>query len=134
MAAGTPTQFPRGNGEMVLVVDDEENIRLITQATLEKYGYAVATATDGTDGLAQYALNRERIALVLSDIAMPYMDGPAMIRALKRIEPNAQVIVMSGLLNPEQIVELDRLKVNAYLSKPFTADTLLTTIADVLNN
>jgi two-component system cell cycle sensor histidine kinase/response regulator CckA len=132
MAAGTPTEFPMGNGEMVLVVDDEENIRLITQATLEKYGYTVATATDGTDGLAQYALNRDRISIVLSDIAMPYMDGPAMIRALKRIEPQAPVIVMSGLLSPEQTAELDRLKVNAYLSKPFTADKLLTTIGDVL--
>ena len=65
---------------------------------------------------------------------MPYMDGPAMIRALKRIEPGAQVIVMSGLLNPEQMAELETLKVDAYLAKPFTAGQLLTTIADVLNN
>jgi DNA-binding NarL/FixJ family response regulator len=67
-------------------------------------------------------------------MAMPYMDGPAMIRALKRIDPNTRVIAMSGLMNPEQIVELETLSVNAYLSKPFTADKLVATIADVLNS
>ena len=133
-ATGQDSRVTIGNGEMILVVDDEENIRLITQATLEKYGYKVITATDGTDGLAQYAQNREQIALIVSDMAMPYMDGPAMIRALKRIGPDARVIAMSGLLSPEQTDDLETLGVNGYLSKPFTADKLLTTIADALNN
>jgi len=131
---GEEAALRKGHGETVLVVDDEENIRLITQATLEKYGYQVVTATDGTDALAQYAKKSDEIALVLTDMAMPYMDGPSMIRALKRITPNAKVIAMSGLLNPEVTAELETLGVDGYLSKPFTADKLLTTIAELLDN
>jgi PAS domain S-box-containing protein len=134
VAVKSPTDLPRGNGETILVVDDEDNIRLITQATLEKYGYAVVTATDGTDALGQYAQHRDSIALVLTDMAMPYMDGPSMIRALKRMSPDVKVIGMSGLMNPEQTAELETLKVDDYLSKPFTADKLLTTIAAVLGS
>ncbi|HTH51978.1 MAG TPA: PAS domain S-box protein [Pyrinomonadaceae bacterium] len=132
-AAGAESDLPRGAGQTVLVVDDEENIRLITQATLEKYGYSVVVATDGTDGLAQYAQHRDSIALVITDMAMPYMDGPSMIRALKRINPAVRVIGMSGLMNPEQTAELESLNVEGYLSKPFTADKLLTTISEVLD-
>lgn len=134
VSSSTATELPRGNGETVLVVDDEDNIRLITQATLEKYGYKVVTATDGTDGLAQYAQNRDEIALILTDMAMPYMDGPSMIRALKRMSPDVRVVAMSGLMNPEQTAELETMKVDAYLSKPFTADKLLTTLAEVIGS
>lgn len=131
--AGHQPALPEGEGQTILVVDDEENIRLITQATLEKYGYRVVTATDGTDALAEYAQHQKDIALILTDMAMPYMDGPAMIRALKRMTPDARIIAMSGLLNPEQTAELDAMNVDAYLSKPFTADKLLNTISEVLN-
>jgi len=132
IAAGHAPEMPEGSGQMILVVDDEENIRIITAATLEKYGYATITATDGTDALAKFAQQSGNIALVLTDIAMPYMDGPAMIRALRHISPDVKVIAMSGLMNPEQTAELESLKVTSYLSKPFTADKLLTTLADVI--
>ena len=94
----------------------------------------MVTATDGTDALAKYAKQSDEIALVLTDMAMPYMDGPSMIRALKRITPDAKVIAMSGLLNPEVTAELETLGVYGYLPKPFTADKLLTTIAELLND
>jgi two-component system cell cycle sensor histidine kinase/response regulator CckA len=124
---------PAGTGQRILVVDDEENIRVITQATLEKHGYQVITATDGTDALAIYAQNVGEISLVLTDMAMPYMDGLAMIRALKKIDPNATVVAMSGLMSPEQTAELEGMQVDTFLSKPFTADKLLSTVADKLS-
>jgi len=130
---GAETALPVGAGEKILVVDDEENIRVITQATLEKHGYAVMTAADGTDALAAYAQSGKEIALVLTDMAMPYMDGLAMVRALKKIDPNVRVIAMSGLLSPEQTAELASLGIDTYLSKPFTADRLLTTVSDLLS-
>ena len=65
-------------------------------------------------------------------MAMPYMDGLAMIRALKRINPNVEVIAMSGLMNPEQTAELENLGVSSYLAKPFTADALLSAIVETL--
>lgn len=127
-----PGSMPRGTGELILVVDDEENIREITRATLEKFGYRVLTATDGTDAMAIYAQNSTEIALILTDIAMPYMDGTALIRAVRRIDPHSNIIAMSGLMNSEQTAELQNLNVNSFLSKPYTAETLLKVLAGIL--
>jgi two-component system, cell cycle sensor histidine kinase and response regulator CckA len=124
--------FPRGAGEMILVVDDEENIREITKATLEKFGYHVLTATDGTDAMAIYAQRRAEIMLVLTDIAMPYMDGTALIRAVRKIDQQEKIVAMSGLMNSEQTADLQNLNVNAFLSKPFTAESLLKKLAEIL--
>jgi two-component system, cell cycle sensor histidine kinase and response regulator CckA len=124
--------MPRGNGELILIVDDEENIRGIAEATLTSFGYRTLTAVDGTDALAVFAQNRDEIALVLTDMAMPYMDGHALLRALKKMDPGIKTIAMSGLIREETTAELKNLKVNAFLSKPYSAETLLTTIAEVL--
>ena len=124
--------YPTGNGELILVVDDEENIREITRATLEKFGYRVLTAADGTDALAAYAEHRDRIALVLTDMMMPFMDGPATIRALRRLNPELKIIAASGLTINENSPDEQTLGVNASLTKPYTAEKLLTTLADVL--
>ncbi len=126
-------QLPRGNNELILVVDDEENIRQITEATLERFGYRAEVAIDGTEALAVYAQHRDKIAVVITDMAMPYMDGEALIRALKKMNPEVKVIAMSGLVSVEQTGELKSLNVNAFLSKPYTAETLLTTLAEVLS-
>jgi PAS domain S-box-containing protein len=126
--------FPRGAGELVLVVDDEENIREIARATLEKFGYRVITANDGTDAMAAFVQQSSEISVILTDIAMPYMDGTALIRAVRKIAPNSKIIAMSGLMNSEQTAELQHLNVNAFLSKPYTGETLLKILADILKN
>jgi CheY-like chemotaxis protein len=123
--------FPSGNGELILVVDDEENIRQITRSTLEKFGYQVLTANDGTEAMALYAQKQGEIALVLTDMAMPYMDGAATIRALRRMQPDLKIIAASGLTN-EHSSEMAALAPNAFLAKPYTAEKLLTTISEVL--
>ncbi len=83
------TPYPTGSGELVLVVDDEENILQVTTATLEKYGYKTLTASDGTEAIAVYTQN-EKIDLVITDMSMPYMDGAATIRALRKINPQLE--------------------------------------------
>jgi CheY-like chemotaxis protein len=130
--AAVVSTLPTGNNELILIVDDEENIRQGTSATLERFGYRTATAVDGTDALATYAQQRDEIAAVLTDMAMPYMDGEALIRALKKINPEIRIIAMSGLVSAGQTAELKSLNVNAFLSKPYTAETLLTTLAELL--
>jgi PAS domain S-box-containing protein len=127
-------QYPKGSGETVLIVDDETNIVQITAATLEKFGYTTLTASDGAEGLAVFAENKSEIAAVISDMSMPLMDGPALIRALRKINPSVNIIAMSGLMNPEQSSQLERLRVSAFLTKPFTAESLLTTLAAVLRD
>jgi PAS domain S-box-containing protein len=126
--------FPRGSGELILVVDDETNIREITKATLEKFGYRVMTATDGADAIGAYAQHKGDIALILTDMAMPLLDGPGAIRAIRRADPTIKIVGMSGILNSEQTAELENLSVTHFLTKPFTAERLLTTVADILKN
>ena len=89
--------LPRGNGETVLVVDDEASILTITSQTLQAFGYRVLTATDGADAVAIYAQHKNEIAVVLTDMMMPIMDGPATIHALMRINPAVKIIAASGL-------------------------------------
>ncbi|HYJ90332.1 MAG TPA: PAS domain S-box protein [Pyrinomonadaceae bacterium] len=125
---------PHGHDELILVVDDEQSILEVTAATLEKYGYRPVTAGDGAEGLAIFAQRKDEVSLVLTDISMPLMDGPAMIRALRIIEPTGKIIAMSGLMNPQHTAQLENLKIDAFLTKPFSSEKLLITLQDVLRN
>lgn len=124
--------FPKGGGELILVADDEENIREATRATLEKFNYRVMTASDGAEAIAVFAQHSDEIAVVLTDMSMPFMDGFAVIRALKKLNPSQKILAMSGLMNNEQIADLKNLNVGAFLPKPFTAENLLNSLAEIL--
>jgi len=131
--AGTlQVDLPLGHGEVILVVDDEESIREITRGTLETFGYKVLTASDGTEALALYADRKNEIALVLTDMVMPFMDGPATIRALQRMDPNVRIIAASGLGAGQRAGEGPLEGVSVFLNKPYTAEKLLKTLAQVL--
>lgn len=124
--------LPRGKGELILIVDDEENIRLATEATLVQFGYDTVAAADGAAALAIFAQRGGEISVVITDIAMPKIDGAALIRSLKQIDPQIKIIAMSGLLGDEQTSKLQKLDVRAFLLKPFTAETLLTTLSETI--
>ncbi|HEY5886051.1 MAG TPA: PAS domain S-box protein [Pyrinomonadaceae bacterium] len=126
------TDLPLGRGELILVVDDEESIREITRGTLETFGYTVVTASDGTEALALYADKKTEIAVVLTDMVMPFMDGPATIRALQRMNPNVRIIAASGLGTGQRAGEGVLEGVSVFLNKPYTAEKLLRTLAEVL--
>jgi len=132
-----PSNRPRGRGELILVVDDEAIICDITKKTLEKNGYKVLTASDGIDAIAVYSQHRGKIDLVLTDIMMPILDGVAMIRALKKLEPQLKVIASSGMAATggrlERTTELEELGVRAFLTKPYTAEQMLATFDEVLH-
>lgn len=133
-AAAMQTDLPLGHGEMILVVDDEESIREITRGTLETFGYKVLTASDGTEALALYADRKNEIAAVLTDMVMPFMDGPATIRALQRMNPNVRIVAASGLGTGHHAGEGALEGVAVFLNKPYTAEKLLKTLAEVLLN
>ncbi len=124
--------LPLGRGELILVVDDEESIREITRGTLETFGYQVLTASDGTEALALYADKKNEIAVVLTDMVMPFMDGPATIRALQRMNPRVRIIAASGLGAGQRAGEGALEGVSIFLNKPYTAEKLLKTLAQVL--
>lgn len=127
------TDLPLGHGELILVVDDEESIREITRGTLETFGYRVITASDGTEALALYADRKNDFALVLTDMVMPFMDGPATIRALQKMNPQVKIIAASGLTAGNKAGEGPLEGVAIFLSKPYTAERLLKALAQVLN-
>jgi two-component system, cell cycle sensor histidine kinase and response regulator CckA len=122
-----------GHGELILVADDEAAIREITRSTLEAVGYRVLTAVDGTEAVALYAQRAGDIKVVITDIVMPYMDGMATIRVLRKLNPLTRIIVSTGVSDENRTYVLDP-SVDAILSKPYTADTLLKTLAEVLRS
>jgi hypothetical protein len=105
----------------------------VTSATLEQYGYKTLSAADGTEALAIFVKQIEKIDLVISDLAMPYLDGAALIRALQKLNPKLKIIAASGIID-EQKFNLKEIKVNALLLKPFTSETLLKTVQSVIND
>jgi PAS domain S-box-containing protein len=125
-------EMPRGNGELILVVDDEASVRQITQQTLEAFGYRVLLAADGAEALATYTTHGTGISAVLTDMMMPVMDGPATIRVLRKLNAGLPIIAASGLSANGHVAQVVSLGVKHFLPKPYTAEMLLKTLQQVL--
>jgi CheY-like chemotaxis protein len=132
-ATSSPARIhPRGEGQTVLVVDDEPGIRIIAQRMLETFGYRVLLAGDGEEAVALYAKHQADIDVVITDMMMPRMDGIATIQALARLNPHVRIIGASGLATHVQAAGASAACVVHFLSKPFTAATLLTAMKAAL--
>jgi PAS domain S-box-containing protein len=123
----------RGQGETILIVDDEASILTIVSQTLQFFGYRVLTAADGAAAVALYADRRQTIDLVLTDLMMPVMGGAALIHALKRLNPNVRIVASTGLNSDARLADLDSTSVDRVLVKPYAADTLLNTLRAILD-
>ncbi|HKQ77577.1 MAG TPA: ATP-binding protein [Blastocatellia bacterium] len=124
--------LPVGADELVLVVDDENSIREVARETLSAFGYRVIVAGDGAEAMAVFAAHKNEVKLVITDMMMPYMDGPATIRALRRLDPKVKIIATSGLKAEDKLADASQLGVKSFLPKPYTAEKLLKTVAAVL--
>ncbi|MFC1543161.1 ATP-binding protein [Candidatus Neomarinimicrobiota bacterium] len=126
---------PRGNNELILVVDDEESMRILTKEILENYGYRVITAKDGREAISKYTEIKSEIRVIMTDMLMPGMDGQATIRALRKISQEVPIIAMSGLTADGAGLAADiENSVQESIAKPFSAGTLLRTIDNVIPN
>ncbi|MBW4615961.1 MAG: response regulator [Desmonostoc vinosum HA7617-LM4] len=123
-----------GNGELILVVDDEAAIRDVTKTSLESHNYKAITASDGIEAIALYAEHRHEISLVLTDMLMPSMDGLTTIRTLQKINPDVKIIAVSGLAANDKVNTAYDIGIKAFLCKPYTANQLLQTISAVKKN
>jgi CheY-like chemotaxis protein len=133
-AAPAPPPPPHpGHGEMLLVVDDEPAVRRAVCATLEAAGYRTLTAADGAEAVTLFVRNRQEIALALVDMAMPVMDGPATVEALRSVDPAVRVLAVSGFNSPPG-GKVPKVGQQATLRKPFTAGPLLRTVARALKH
>ncbi len=123
--------LPPGNGECVLVVDDEEAILAIMRSTLENYGYEVLTAASGLEAVGKFNRNSDAVHVIITDLAMPFMDGRTAIQALRKIRPDVKIIVASG--SEKEMEDLRKtVTTDGFLPKPFTNQNLLETVHKVL--
>ncbi len=130
VAATAP--LPRGNGEVILVVDDEVAIRVITKRTLEEFGYQVMLAANGAEAVAVYA-QHPTIAAVITDMAMPVMDGITTIVALRSLNPRIPVICSSGVASEETVAKAVGVGAQRFVAKPYTAETILTALHELVH-
>jgi PAS domain S-box-containing protein len=124
----------KGNDELILIADDELAIREIIKITLENHNYRVITTTDGAEAVATLAQHRSEVALVILDMAMPVMDGPAAMRALRTIRPDMPMIAISGRVEYSQTIEDKPEAPVKFLAKPFTTEQLLHVLHRVLES
>jgi CheY-like chemotaxis protein/anti-anti-sigma regulatory factor len=116
----------------VLVVDDEENVRITTAAILEQEGYDVATASDGREALEMAA--QEHYDLVLTDLRMDDMDGSTLLHELQTRHPNVVTIVLTGYASIESSIDALRQGVYDYLVKPCMVEDLKRTVQRALEH
>ena len=121
-------------GGRVLLVEDEDTVRAVAERALVRQGYEVTTAADGEEGLE--ALGRaidggNEFDLVLSDVVMPSMDGPAMAREIRRLRPELPLLFMSGYAEEQLRREID-IPNMYFLAKPFSVAQICTAVEDVL--
>ena len=129
----TPPAPARGS-ETILLVEDEDGVRTVAQRALESCGYRVLTARDGLDALARFRGHIGPIDLVITDVVMPFLNGPELVERLKRLRPNLTTIFVSGYTDSVLVREgvADGSAVT-YLDKPFTAESLTELVREVLD-
>lgn len=123
LAAGA--DVPGGRGEVVLIIDDDDGIRLVAGKILESRGYEVCTAADGRSGLEEFARQRSRIGLVLCDQVMPGMKGSDVLEQIHETAPEVKLIAMSGLFEDGDAAAPAAHPYILNLPKPLKTDSLL---------
>jgi CheY-like chemotaxis protein len=122
----------RGNGQIVLLVDDEASIRQINKQTLEAYGYRVLLAEDGAAAIAIYGEHCRDVAVVITDMMMPLMGGLTLSGILQGMNPRVRIIGASGLAEAATVAAAAAAGVGQFLAKPYTAEALLTAVSAAL--
>ncbi|MCA9123602.1 MAG: CHASE3 domain-containing protein [Planctomycetaceae bacterium] len=127
------TDVSLGNGEMILLVDDEPLILDSASDTLQAAGYRVTRASDGAEAISAYQRQADTIDLVILDMMMPDVDGIATKNKLRAIDPDVRIIASSGLRRPgadgATLSEFD-----GFLAKPYSDDQLLRLVRQVLTS
>lgn len=126
--------IPFGFGETILVIDDDVSILQIVRQILESYDYKVLSARGGAQAVALAESEHSGIIrLLLTDLDMPAMGGAAAVEAVRRIDREVPVILMSGLPPPRNSPEAESLHIQGIIGKPFKAEDLLMLVRDVLD-
>ena len=120
------------SGEMILVVDDEPSILNTIKITLKSRGYQVLLAGDGVEALRLLDQNKEKVKAVITDMMMPGMEGPELIKKINAQHLNLPIIGMSGIGRQNDADDSESLSIKVFLTKPFTGQQLLKTLKEAL--
>ena len=114
----------------VLLVEDEPMVRTVAERALTRHGYKVLTANNGEDALEILGKDEE-VNLLISDVVMPVMDGPTMVREARKAHPQLPILFMSGYAEEQlrKSIDIDHV---AFLPKPFSVQELAEAVRDVL--
>ena len=123
---------PRGAGETILVVEDQEGVRKVVEGMLEGLGYRVITAGNGQEGLSAYDAHREQIGLVVTDMVMPQMGGLDLFAALKERNPDVRVVLMTGYASGGEGGALLPEDIAGLLSKPLSIEQVGQAVREAL--
>jgi PAS domain S-box-containing protein len=128
-----PVPAPRatnGSGH-VLVVDDEETVRVVAARMLEGLGYTVETANDGREAVEKFRAAPARYRLVLLDLTMPHLDGEGTFRQLRQLHPEVRVVLMSGFTEQDAVSRFTGKGLAGFIQKPFDTEALATAVQSV---
>jgi two-component system cell cycle sensor histidine kinase/response regulator CckA len=124
----------KGNGELILLVDDDSNLRDTLEVLLLQSGYRVMPCADGVEAIVLYQTNSREIDLVITDVDMPNLNGAVLAATLRKLKPDLFIIAVSGLSSSTHIALADAKKhVNTFLHKPFGAMDLLRVMDELLH-
>ncbi len=119
----------------ILLIDDDDEVRMVLAAALRYAGFEVVTAADGAEGIGLF--RQQAVDLVITDLFMPKQDGAETITAIRRLNPFFKIIAISGggqIVKPEYLEPVvASLGADRYLTKPFTGERLLAAVSGLLN-
>jgi signal transduction histidine kinase/CheY-like chemotaxis protein len=127
-----PEESPHGQGEIILLVDDDPGVRDVARDMLEQLGYRVLSATNGYEALAIYDAQPEDVELVLTDLTMPEMGGVELAQALRGRSADVKIVVMAGYLLATDAEELMTKNIRDWLLKPLQLEQLAETVEKLL--
>jgi len=133
-ASGLSDAIMHGQGETILLVDDNEMVLETGRDVLEGLGYAVLTATDGLSAIEVYQTHRDKIDLLILDVVMPGLGGVEALQAIRDINPDVKAMFATGYDKLRTLGETVNEAGEKVISKPFAVGTLSQSIREVLDH
>lgn len=128
------SQGRQGKGELILLVEDNPDVRESVNLILTSHGYRTVAVGNGEEAVARYPSLAGEVALVVTDLDMPRLDGRALARKIRAINPTVRILFMSGTCTDETLEEVAALTSAEFLAKPFRLDPLLAKISLLLRS
>jgi CheY-like chemotaxis protein len=136
-SSAIPTEIavlnPKGNRDLILLVDDEAEISELAATMLTDEGYRVILARDGFEALKIYQQIGKQIGLVILDFFLPVMDGDAVFDELRLINPEVAVVLSSGFAEQSKLGNMLAQGLKGFIPKPYTAEKLLEQVRSTID-